>query len=85
MVVVEGQADLLEVVGALDPPRRLARRLHGRQEQRDQHRDDGDDDQQLDQREARSSLIASSMLIDRILQGNAGLWSSKSAFARFSL
>jgi hypothetical protein len=42
MVVVEGQSNLLEVVGALHPPRRLARRLHRGQEQRDQDRDDRD-------------------------------------------
>ena len=50
-VVGEGQADLLEVVGALGPAGRLTRRLHRGQQQRDQDRDDGDDDQQLDQRE----------------------------------
>ena len=56
MVVVQGQADLLEVVGALDAPRRLAGRLDGRQQQGDQDRDDRDDDQQLDQREALTTL-----------------------------
>ena len=55
-VVVQGQPELLEVVVALHPPRRLPRRLHGRQEQRDQDRDDRDDDQELDQREARTSM-----------------------------
>ena len=54
LVVVQPQADLLEVVGALDAARGLAGRLHGGQQQGDQHRDDGDDDQQLDQREART-------------------------------
>ena len=54
-VVMQGQADLLEVVDALDPPGGLSGRLHGRQQQRDQHRDDGDDDQQLDQRESPSA------------------------------
>ena len=38
LVVVQGQADLLEVVGALDPPRGLAGRLDGGQEQGDQDR-----------------------------------------------
>ena len=52
VVVVQRQADLLQVVDALGPPGRLARRLHGGQEQGDQHGDDGDDDQQLDQRES---------------------------------
>ena len=51
VVVVDRQADLLEVVGALDAAGRLAGRLHGRQEQGDQHGDDRDDHQQLDQRE----------------------------------
>ena len=58
-VVVQGQADLLEVVDALDAPGRLARRLHGGQEQGDQHRDDRDDDQQLDQGEG-GTLAANS-------------------------
>ena len=52
-VVVHRQGDLLEVVGALGPPRRLARRLDRRQEQGDQDAHDRDDDQQLDQGEAR--------------------------------
>ena len=34
-VVVEGQAELLQVVDTLGPPGRLARRLHGRQQQGD--------------------------------------------------
>ena len=52
VVAVQGDADLLQVVDARDPPRGLAGGLDGRQEQRDQHRDDRDDHQQLDQREA---------------------------------
>jgi hypothetical protein len=52
MVVVQCQADLLQVVDALASPGCLARRLHGGQEQGDQHRDDRDDNQQFDQREA---------------------------------
>ena len=55
VVVVQGEADLLQVVDALRPPGRLARRLDGGQEQGDQHGDDGDDDQQLDQREAAAA------------------------------
>ena len=54
LVVVQRQADLLEVVRALDPAGRLAGRLDGGQQQGDQHGDDGDDDQQLDQREGTS-------------------------------
>ncbi len=49
---MQRQADLLEVVGALDAPRRLACLLHRRQQQANQHADDGDDYQQFDQREA---------------------------------
>ena len=52
LVVVQGEADLLEVVDALGTPGRLARRLHGGQQQGDQHGDDRDDHQQFDQREA---------------------------------
>ena len=43
-VIEGGQADLLEVVGALGLAGRLAGRLHCGQEQGDQQADDGDDD-----------------------------------------
>ena len=56
LVVHEGQADLLQVVGALGAPGGLARGLDGGQQQGDQDGDDGDDDQQLDQREATQGL-----------------------------
>ena len=56
MVVVHGQPELLQVVDALDPPRRLASRLNGRQQERDQDGDDRDDDQQLDERETATSM-----------------------------
>ena len=46
------QADLLEIVLALQDPRRLARRLHRRQQQGDQDANDRDHDQKLHQREA---------------------------------
>src|SRR5262249_39316962 len=49
VVVLQGQADLLEVVGRGGPVGGLADLLHGRQEQGDEHADDGDDHQQLDQ------------------------------------
>src|SRR5262249_14812974 len=52
VIVVDGQAELLQVVDALRPARRLAGRLHGRQQQGNQDGDDGDDDQKLDQRES---------------------------------
>ena len=51
VIVVHRQADLLQVVGALHPAGRLARRLHGRQQQGDQHADDRDHDEQFDQGE----------------------------------
>jgi hypothetical protein len=52
MIVVQCQPNLLEVVDALGPPGRLARRLDCGQEQGDQHGDDRDHDEQLNQREA---------------------------------
>ena len=52
MVVVRGDAQLLEVVLALDPGGRFADLLYRGQQQADQDGDDGDDHQQLDQREA---------------------------------
>src|SRR5205814_414608 len=52
VVVVQGQADLLQVVLALGPHGGVADLLDGRQEQADQDGDDRDDDEQLDQREA---------------------------------
>src|SRR3712207_7936749 len=48
------QPDLLEVVGARDTGRGLARLLDGGQQQSDQHRDDRNDHQQLDEREAEA-------------------------------
>ena len=51
VVVVQRQAELLEVVLALGPVGRLADLLDGGQEQADQDRDDRDDDEQLDERE----------------------------------
>src|SRR5262249_42642937 len=52
LVIVEGQADLLEVVDAGGAPGRLAGGLDGRQQECDQHRDDGDHDQEFDQGES---------------------------------
>jgi hypothetical protein len=51
VVVVHGQADLVQVVDALGAGGGVAHLLHRRQEQPQEDRDDGDDDQQLDQRE----------------------------------
>src|SRR5205085_9410286 len=50
-VVVDGDTQLLEVVGALDAHGRVAHSLNGRQQHADQDGDDGDDDQQLDEGE----------------------------------
>jgi hypothetical protein len=47
-VIVPGQDDLLEAVGAEDAPGSLACGMEGRQQERDQYRDDGDHDRQLD-------------------------------------
>src|SRR5208337_4600914 len=49
MVVVSGQADLLEIVHALNPAGRLTRRLYRGQQQCYEHGDDCYHDQQLDQ------------------------------------
>ena len=54
---MHGEAELLQVVGALDPSCRLARRLHGGEQQCDQHGDDRDDDQEFDQGEAAARTI----------------------------
>lgn len=53
-VVVQGQADLLQVVCALGTPSGLARGLDCRQEQGDQDANDGNDHQKLHQGEAPS-------------------------------
>ena len=52
---MNGETQLLEVIGALGTPGCLASGLDGREKQRDQYRDNSDDDQKLDQRETRSS------------------------------
>ena len=52
VVLVQREAELLEVVFELRGARRLAGHLHRRQKQRDEHADDGNDDEQLHQREA---------------------------------
>ena len=46
---MQGQADLLEIVGAPGAAGRLACRLHRGEQERDQDGDDRDDNQQLDQ------------------------------------
>ena len=48
LVIVDGEADLREIVGAARAAGRLAGRLHGRQQQGDEHANDGDHHEQLD-------------------------------------
>ena len=50
--VLHAEGHLLEVVGALIAPRRLAGSLHGRQEEGHQDADDRNHHQQLDESEA---------------------------------
>ena len=74
VVVVDGQADLLQVVDALRAPGGLAGRLHGGQEQADQDGDDGDDDEQFDEREAVRVRGARAAMMERheiLLDGRA--------------
>ena len=55
VVVLDCQAQLLEVVGTLDAPGRLAGRLDGGKQQGNQYGDDCDHHQQFDQGETASS------------------------------
>ena len=50
MVVVQGEADLLEVIRALGAASRLASCLHRGQQKSDEDGDDRDDHQELDER-----------------------------------
>src|SRR5262249_32964146 len=52
VVVMDRQAELLKVVGALHAGGGLADLLHGGEQQADENGNDGDHHQQLDQREA---------------------------------
>ena len=49
------QSQLLEIIAALHPSRRLAGRLHRRQQQRNQNPDDRDDHQEFHQRKTPGS------------------------------
>lgn len=53
VVVVQPEAELLEIVLALRPPGRLAGLLDRREEQSDEHADDRDDHEQFDQGKTR--------------------------------
>src|SRR5262249_43958207 len=66
VIMVQRQADLFEVVGALGPAGGLASLLDGRHEQPDEDGNDGDDHQQLDQRERRPTERT---VHDRLLPG----------------
>src|SRR4051812_43032655 len=61
------QPDVLQIVLALRPPRRFARRLNGRQQQRDQNANNRNHDEKLNKREA---TLASQLLV-RHGQGSA--------------
>ncbi len=56
MIIVDAEAQLLEVVGALGAASGLAGRLHRRQEQSDEDRDNGYDDEKLDQRKRTTRM-----------------------------
>jgi hypothetical protein len=58
VIVVEGDADLLEMVDTLEPVGCVADSLNGGQQQGDQRADDGDHDQKLDEGKALSSSAA---------------------------
>jgi hypothetical protein len=56
VISLHGEGQLLEIVRALNSPRRLARRLDGGQEEADQEAEDGGDDQDLDQCEGAAAM-----------------------------
>jgi hypothetical protein len=56
VVVVQSDADLLQIIGALDSPGGFSGRLDRRQQQGNQHGDNGDDDEQFDQGEGSTMM-----------------------------
>jgi len=68
MVVVDGSADLLEVVLALGPGRGLADLLDRGKQEPHQHGDDRDHHQEFDQREGRSAIADSHVSEPRSLR-----------------
>jgi hypothetical protein len=58
MMIVQGDANLMQIVFATGAARGFAGGLHGRQKERDQDADDGDDDQKFDQRKAANCRSA---------------------------
>ena len=69
LVLVQADADLLEVVLAVRRGRGLADLLDGGQQQADQHGDDGDHHQQLDQREAAARWHGKGLLRGQVHRG----------------
>src|SRR5438094_697520 len=57
VIIVQGEAELLEVVGTFQAIGRFAYFLHRGQKQADQDRDDSDNHEQLDQGEATSRAL----------------------------
>ncbi len=57
VIVVEGQAQLLEVVLALGSPGGLAGLLHSGKQQRNQNGNNGNDNQQFNQRKAPTTTV----------------------------
>ena len=57
MVVVQGEADLLEIVGAVLASRSLASTLHCGEQQADEHANNRDHDEEFDQRETRPNSV----------------------------
>ena len=56
VIVLDGETELLEVVGALHTTSRFTRRLDGGEKETDQNADDRDNDQQFNQGEALAIL-----------------------------
>ena len=55
VIVVQCEADLLQIISARNATSRFPGRLHSGKKETDENRDDGDHDQQFDQREAASA------------------------------
>jgi len=55
-VIVLGQSELFEVIGALHPPCGFPGCLNGGQQQGDQHADNGNDDKKFNERKSTLSL-----------------------------
>ena len=71
MVVVQGDAELLEVILALRARGGLAHPLHRGHQQPDQYRDDRDDDEQLHQGESTAVVMSHGGLLGRHGHGEA--------------